>query len=210
MGCIIDPPSDDGSHNGIKTVEEYMDPLEDRTEVAAGISVQSRYYMFWDNEDNWGWLPFTSSYGIAQVTDKQMEEYGLTCDQDDPDCAIQAMAIRIDRVLKHCEHCSSYDLLIAAALAQNGGFPSGDMASLNVDRVEGEIDWSDYFNRRRDGANISMASIFQGVDHEIYDTRFMVLRYTEDLIELNNRGWTLPWDLTVDEVITIQDQYGGR
>jgi hypothetical protein len=183
-----------------------MDPEKDRTEVAAGIAVQSQYYGFWDET----WFPFGSSKGIAQVTDAEMEAFGLDCDLDEASCSISAMAKRIDLVLKWCKLCSPEDKLVAAALAQNGGFPGGDMQALYNNSIEGNIDWDTYFSDRAKTANFDIRMPFRGIDYKVYDTRFMVSRYTEDMLTLHDQGWSLPWGLTTDQVTSVQERYGGK
>ncbi len=206
LACQLERTTSSKVHKGIKTVERYMDPDKDRIEVAAGIAVQSQYYGFWDRAR----FPFGSSKGIAQVTNTEMEEFGLNCNLDEASCSISAMAKRIDLVLKWCKLCSPEDKLVAAALAQNGGFSGGDMQALYNNRIEGNIDWDTYFFDRAKTANFDIRMPLRGIDYQVYDTRFMVLKYTEDMITLQDRDWSLPWGLTADQVVNVQERYGGK
>ena len=158
----------------------------------------------------------SSGLGIAQITDAEMEDFGFEGqDQEDPEVAVKAMAKRIRSALNaletvYGENISSQDMLIVAALAQNGrGF--------NVDEIKETLandkfkdsddspDWEGYFTWRGEKGEPGedWAREYQKLIGKQYDTQFMLQLYINDLRELHDRGWELPFGLEekdLDEV----------
>jgi hypothetical protein len=181
------------------------------TYVAAGVAVQSQWYnpvtdspyspyvlfkyLFMQGDYNTG-------LGICQVSNAAMNtpygekiEYpnrekkgvglGLAGqDQTRPAVAVSAMRRRITAVKDKCpdSKCSSTDIFIAAALAQNGNLTPSDMQVWTSGKLRlHPID--------PNGITIKWADFLNGVDHYV---RFQLKLFYNDAIELRNRGWYLP------------------
>ena len=113
-------------------------------------------------------------------------------DQLDPSTANWAMTLRIQVVLDACSHCSSTDLFISAALAQNGsGFDKQSMKDLIApeNRVKpiganGEtINWSQYFGPNKFGLEQIYSPRFY------WDTRKQLGLFVNDVQALQKAGW---------------------
>jgi hypothetical protein len=186
---------------GIHIAEQYVPNAGDAmsTYTAAGIAIQSNWYpagdIYYSDEDN-------SGRGFAQVSRNQLDnELGMPgSDPYDPAVAAEAMKQRITLVVGNCNKsgeitCSSTDIFIASALAQNGpGFTSANLKDLLNSPNRKEFDannpnqallpWeSDWFNlgdkKNRD-----------------YD-RFMLKLFSNDVKQLNRNNWYTPdvdWD----------------
>ena len=185
--------------------------------VAAGIAVQSQ----------WADQPFHSSssgQGPAQLSRAQLdtkygeqvadsEQYGLGltgADPNNPGTAVTGMSRRIYQVVNACGFCSAQDKIIVAGLAQNNGFTLGSLKDIRTsyyDRKTGEIDWNDYFESRSPSGDPIANYRASESGQENYDTRFMLLLYTNDLLELSRRGWTLPYSLTRYDIYDIRRKY---
>jgi hypothetical protein len=131
---------------GINNATKYVNPAPGNamdTYVAAGIAIQSNWLGPQDTRLN---SNPDSGLGIANVSDNQMNTdlgmpvsnnhgFGLGMagqDQTNPTVAVEAMRRRIQLVTDICleNGCSSTDLFIAAALAQNSGFTKLNMRDL--------------------------------------------------------------------------------
>ncbi|RME58841.1 hypothetical protein D6779_05660 [Candidatus Parcubacteria bacterium] len=180
----------------------------DATVVAAGIAVQSQWYLWGkDTRNIITEARESSGLGYAQVSDWQMKTpildgygkytggYGLPyIDQTTPKGAVQAMAARIGLVLEalaeRCPQCTGEDQLIAAALAQNGsGFYAESM--MNAPMEDGRIAWDKVF-RDFTSHPKGLAGVRQDITGYQFDTTFMLKLYLNDLRELHHRGWELP------------------
>jgi hypothetical protein len=188
-----------------------MNPATDSIEVAAGIAVQSQWYspldtrMLAPNGSN-------SGLGIAQVSDPQMVEYGLAgLDQTNPAIAVKAMQARIGLVQDACIGCSVRDKLIVAALTQNGsGFIVDSMRDVMDRFMEcGNIDWAGYFKTWTNPKTDPSAWLRERATGHQYDTEFMLLLFTNDLRELNRRGWDLPAGITEADLDYLEDLANG-
>jgi len=197
---------------GINTAEKYVTKGEDvlgvdATAVAAGIAVQSQWYRsITDSRD--GWLSGSSSgLGIAQIGDSFMMQYFPGQDQEDPYVAVQAMAKRISIAIEVVtglfpDNFSNRDRFITAALAQNGGgFTPNDM-QWHVSG-DGTPDWGSYFNSRSNSKD-PVSRIREILTGRQFDTQFQLLLFINDVKELNNRGWDIPFGLSTSELNDIQ------
>jgi hypothetical protein len=204
-------------YRGVATAEQHIPQGNDirgvdATVVAAGIAVQSQWYGEYKDSRDTAPNGGNSGLGIAQVSDPQMEhyneKYGLEGDQQDPSVAVQAMALRIKEVQAACSGCNGRDMLVAAGLAQNGpGFSAATMGFLSNPKNgfvgEGGINWSKYFDGLDSKSNPLLN--LRAVGNHNFDTRFMLNLFVNDLRELYNRGWTLPYGVTEDDLDYIED-----
>ncbi len=118
---------------------------------------------------------------------------------NDPNWASEYMRRRIKLVTDKCidANCSSTDIYIAAALAQNGpGFTQQNIHDLTLPKLRSSeddvtINWKQYF----------------GFPNNADDTSDQLKIFTRVAKKLRNRGWHLPyvnWN-TVDELSGIGD-----
>ncbi len=186
--------------------------------VAAGIAVQSQWGGLINRHPN-----STSGLGPAQLSRGQLdtkygeqvegsEQYGLGLtgeNPNDPGTAVTGMSRRIYQVVNACDFCTAQDKVIVAALAQNNGFTLNsllkDVKPRFYDKKTG-IDWTGYF-RSRSSSGDPIAHWKEERTGLNYDTEFMLLSYTNDLLELNNRGWTLPFGLGRSDIYDIREKY---
>jgi hypothetical protein len=194
-------------NRGIDNVGKYMNPATDSITVAAGIAVQSQWYNPLTDTRNSPLSGENSGLGMAQVSDAQMKEYGLgDLDQEDPSVAVQAMQKRIQLVQDACVGCGATDLLVAAALAQNGSFFTSDSMTDVMERYQGDngnIDWATYFNQSF--SETWYANVREGLTSLEYNTQLMLLLYIQDLRELYNNGWALPDGITEEDLDYLED-----
>ncbi|MBI3160492.1 MAG: hypothetical protein HYZ26_12915 [Chloroflexi bacterium] len=176
--------------------------------VAAALAIQSQYYDE-SKDTEGGWFSGEGSgLGYAQVSDEQMIAYGLAgFNQENPTVAVIAMSIRIRLAWDACgEGCTPKDKLILAALAQNG---SGFDPERPPQRLEdGSIDWEKYLKKYYLNGNPSSPSgdVRQSITKLQYDTQFMVLRFFNNLRELENQGWTLPYEIPTGQLEIWQNE----
>jgi hypothetical protein len=146
-----------------------------------------------------------------------MEDFGLAGqDQEDPEVAVQAMAQRINNVLEALsknfrgKKCNAQDMLIAAALAQNGsGFTAKDIRDISADfrdPIDDSPDWKTYFGERGE-PSADTAKKRQKDTGKQFDTQIMLKLYINDLRELHDRGWDLPFGLTEQDLDVIEETY---
>jgi hypothetical protein len=197
----------------------------DATALAAAIALQSQtYHKEKDTKESLvyklkdlGGEP-SSGLGIAQITDAEMSDFGFEGqDQEDPEVAVRAMAKRIRSALSALElvfgeNFNKQDMLIVAALAQNGrGFNAVEIKSTLtderfIDPEDGSPNWEKYFGERGKPGEV-WAGGHQKVFGKQYDTQFMLKLYINDLRELYNRGWELPFGLTEDDLDEVEETY---
>ncbi|MEO8356222.1 MAG: hypothetical protein ABI621_09925 [Chloroflexota bacterium] len=127
------------------------------TITAAGMAVQSEWYLeAWDDPSN----PASSSYGPAQITQAEIDEYELSGQNlHDPTISVQVMTNRINNVVSACPNCIDRDKLILAALAQNGSEYTlnalADVSGPQYGRLEnGGLNWKKYFNSLNSKGNL--------------------------------------------------------
>ena len=185
-------PDNDGTlwggkdYDGLAWVDKNMNPSSDSVITAAGMAVQSQYYNpYWDNPKN----PASSSYGPAQLG---KDDYPPGADPLSIDVAIAGMQKRIETAQALClklSHCDATDLIIVAAMAQNG--PGGSFSLKDVIKnTDGSINWDKMFIRNPKGGLDGIREILAGNRH--YDTSLMLSLYLHDLQALLARGWKLP------------------
>jgi hypothetical protein len=195
-------------YRGIQTAEKFVSNNGgDSIVVAAGIAVQSQWHTPLDD------LPGDGGRGKAQVSDDQMPEYGLDGqDQTNPEVAVAAMASRIERIQDACSGCQGKDLLVAAALAQNGSGISQDMIEKAPRNDDGSVRWHVFFKRNYSFHSVSHPSAFarEKFTGLQFDVQLMLLLFLNDLRELHSRGWDLPYELTLEDLNEIEDEYVSR
>jgi len=164
---------------GLCTVTKLMEPKPGdyiNTYTAAGVAIQSQWYTPWVDSRGSLYYRFQphdfygSGLGLCNISDAQMQTawgkkipgndgFGLGLiglDQEDPKVAVEAMKRRILLVTEAdiCTHCSSTDIFIAAALAQNSDlFPSNMKTLRNKYRLnplpsdpkKTTFDWNAFF-----------------------------------------------------------------
>jgi hypothetical protein len=199
------------------------------TYVAAGVAVQSQWYnpvtdspyspyvlfkyLFMQGDYNTG-------LGICQVSNAAMNtpygekiEYpngekkgvglGLAGqDQTRPAVAVSAMRRRITVVTEKCpdSKCSSTDIFIAAALAQNGDLTQSTLLYWRLNYSTTPI--------TPNGSKIDWKKFFEGADQEgQHHARFQLKLFYNDAIELRNRGWYLPEIAEAEITEFIQGAY---
>lgn len=188
-------------YQGIRIAESVV--TDGNAVVAAGIAVQSQWYnSYWDHQGN----PLSSSYGPAQITQAEIETYGLDGqDLHSPSIAVQTMENRINDVLTACPACIERDKLILAALAQNGleyALNALKNVSYRKQLDDGGLDWEKYFNSLNPTGNILLDTRATG--HHNFSSRFQLHLFINNLEELGRRGWKLPnlsprdWDYIND------------
>jgi len=188
------------------------------TRIASALSVQSQWLAPWDLHITQPLLEatgrYSSGFGIGQITDAEMKEFGLKeGSQDLPWVAAKAMQMRIDKVLGACDGftCSAEDKLIATALAQNGGFNRKDFRLLLSSASSEGIKWEKYFSAREDsgdkGGVLGFRAEGYGEGQGGFDTRFMLRLYINDLLAYERLGWKLPYDFTRKQMIDIRNRY---
>lgn len=118
-------------------------------------------------------------------------------DPNDPQVAVQAMARRIALVVSACHSCDATDELIAAALGQNGpGFTQLEMGQISSKTSiwrktpDGSINWEGYFNSQHPSPD--WPENYREIGYNNYNTKFMLLLYYNDLMELHKRDCALP------------------
>ena len=194
--------------------------------VAAGIAVQSQWI-------DWPFHNSSSGIGPAQISVSQLstpygkkvngtEQYGLGIPSDypygphgnpnTPAVAAEGMSRRIYQVVDACTYCSAQDKVIVAALAQNNGFTIASLKDLRGNYYNsGAINWSGYLDTRaknyNGGALMDFRAQQSGQGKGSFDARFMLLLYTNDLLELDRRGWDLPYGLTTSDIYAIRRKY---
>ncbi len=210
-----------GENQRLATAEKYVpvapgDPMT--TYTAAGIAVQC-----WGGDITWPWKDSEySGVGIAQITQLQAETcYGERIpDPDDPkkqrgyglrlpgepvhnpkdlEWAAIFMRRRIELVTNKCDgQCTSTDIFITAALAQNGpGFTKANMEDLvpKKNRISKEgitIDWYAYFEKK---GNVD-------------DTSDQLKLFYKFAKKLHSDKYFLPndlWSGTIEALIRIRD-----
>jgi len=203
------------------------------TYAIAGIGVQNPY---WPPRSILGGIPRIdlgpkggpyTGVGPAKVTDKEMEyDYGAEIyddegsfrgnglgmkgeDQTAGKVAVKAMMTRIKIRTEICERngCSSTDILIAAALAENGpGFPKSSMKDL-VNGVYGHqevspvnpnsatLPWRDFLNSTVD------------LDEAQYN-RDLIGQFASNVLYLQDKGWDVPngidWEYVYSLTVTTE------
>jgi RHS repeat-associated protein len=189
-------------YRGVDFAEEHV--TDQNTIVAAGLAVQSEWYVeWWDKPSN----ELSSSYGPAQITQAEIQAYGLTSQNlQDPGLAVQVMTRRINDVVSACSGCIDRDKVILAALAQNGSEYAlnalADVSGPQYGRLEdGGLNWEKYFNSLNSKGNLYD---LRAIGHHNYDSRFMLHLFMNNLKELEKRGWNLP-ELTPDDWKYIND-----
>jgi RHS repeat-associated protein len=167
--------------------------------VGAGIAVQSEWYGPHDTPIGAKVTEFftggTSNIGIAQSTHSEMAG-------KDPMNNVDAVAIMTERIhsaQNACNGCTSTDLLIIAAMAQN--------SDLNAKKVEAilknpaysssdpthRIEWNTYFEAEwQNPAPDPIARLRERVTGRQYNTRFMLGLYMKNFDKLLDSGWALP------------------
>jgi RHS repeat-associated protein len=180
---------------GVNLAEKYIPNSGHamNTYVAGGTAVQG----------NWPignlpkpWDAANSGLGLAQVSRNQLDnELGMKgANPFNPNIAVQAMYKRISSVTDKCNgNCSSTDIFIAAALAQNGpGFTDLNMRDLinSGDRLDFDpnnpgkalLPWKDW-----------LANIDDSNNRDYY--KFMIKLFKNDVVKLGNDGWYVPDDI---------------
>jgi RHS repeat-associated protein len=168
------------------------------TYTAAGIAVQSNYYPLGDL-----YIPgehYSAGLGLAQVSQKELDKYlhMSGADPTDPSVAVAAMQKRISMVTKECNgNCSSTDIFIAAALAQNGsgftdvnmrGLVNGDFGTVNTsDPTKAFLPWGNFLSK---------------IDNSSY-YKLMLKLFKNDVLALGNNGWTVPDNINWDQIDDI-------
>jgi RHS repeat-associated protein len=204
-------------YDGIATAEEHVPQGGsimgvDATAVAAGIAIQSQWYRTCtDTRD--GWLSTSSSgLGIAQVGDEEKNALGFAGqNQEDPSIAVLLMAARMNSAMgimesNFGENFDSQDRFITAALAQNGpGFTPNDVNKWRG--PDGSPDWVAYFRSRTNPPSAFTAKVRQQLSGLQFDTQFMLQLFINDTRELYERGWTLPFDLSIEDLDEMQSTY---
>jgi hypothetical protein len=215
------------NYRGIEIAETYVPKGGkfrgvDATAIAAAIALQSQnYYKGKDSKEGVFYKlkklsGGSSGIGIAQITDEEMRDFEFEgLDQEDPEVALMAMAKRIRSALNALEtvfgeNISSQDMLVVAALAQNGrGFNVDEIKeTLANDRFkdsDDSPDWEGYFTLRGEEGEPGedWAKDVQKLKGKQFDTQIMLQLYINDLRELHDRGWELPFGLEegdLDEV----------
>ena len=80
-----------------------------------------------------------------------------------------------------------------------------DIKSFYYNKATG-INWAKYFTDRTQSP-IPYKWRAEAAGDYIYDTHFMLLLYTNDLLELNNRGWELPFGLQRSDIYRMRNKY---
>jgi RHS repeat-associated protein len=187
-------------YQGIRIAESVV--TDGNAIVAAGIAVQSQWYnSYWDHQGNL----LSSSYGPAQITQAEIEKYGLDGqDLHSPSVAVQAMENRINDVLNACPACIERDKLILVALAQNGSkYALNALKNVSYRKRldDGGLNWVEYFDSLNPKGNFLD---LRAVGHHNFDSRFQLHLFMNNLEELGRRGWELPnlsshdWDYIND------------
>jgi hypothetical protein len=210
-----------------KATFDAIDPSEvhniHKTTLAAAIAVQSQWLLYpTDLIKSWAYeyLPCggisgaikekilkSASVGYAKINYNKVSNEDLFS----MEVSIKEMANRIYNVTQVCEDdkgnplCSPLDTLIAASMAQNGGFSRSDMELNIIDRIHvdeydghSEIDWEMYFNTvqplrvRNPSAPYNYVNDLRALNRVSYNTRFMLHLFTQDMQYLHNNGWELP------------------
>jgi hypothetical protein len=193
---------------GIAQAEAALGGKGGPTDVAAGLAVQGEF----SYGDNVAALvahgdPFSqqSGFGLAQTNAKEIGALGLSGDPNDPSVAVKVMQARIDNGQRACHGCTARDRVIVAALAQNGGISQSALSRWSESASGGGIKWEDYFQEQfGNSPNAADAQFRENISGIRYPTYFMVLKYARDLLELNQRGWDLPYGVTVEQLRDLE------
>ncbi len=180
-------------------------------EVAAGLAVQSEFSgvagdhlaAFAAHGDLFS--P-ESGFGPAQVEEGWISAYGFSGSPYDSDVAVGVMQARIENAQNACPGCSAQDLVIVAALAQNGGFESEHALETLTGAVSSGKKLGDFIagNWPQGGLRAQAA----GLDSYWF---LMVKKYVQDMKVLHLIGWELPEGVTMDDLDYLEewaDNYG--
>lgn len=114
------------------------------------------------------------------------------------------MEARIAVVQKACVECSARDLLVAAALAQNGGITPETMRQLSM--LKGDVDWVSFFREDWPSSNMQLdAQIRQELTGMDYQRSFMLYRFIRNIRVLHQRGWDLPDGITEEDLDDLEN-----
>jgi hypothetical protein len=185
-------------------------------EVAAGLAVQGEYSGALD--DAAGNImsivqgPGHSGYGIAQASSNEITALGLKGDPHDPSIAVKVMQARIENAQGLCQNCTAKDMLIVAALDQNGGgqISPQDIKDLSNGANGGGIDWKSYFKAPPTSAGQIDAQVRVPLSGLKNYKSLLLLKYVQDLREIVNRGWDLPDGVTEADLNDMEDIANGE
>ena len=181
-------------------------------EVAAGLAVQGEFSGIVDKIIG-DLSPGSSGYGLAQVGEKELEYLGMAgLDPFDTDVAIAVMESRIANAQNACYNCSPRDLIIVAALAQNG---SGQLTSEDIGDVLPRLfsdpkAWEKYlFRESSSGGQFGVPLRVQAAGVDNYK-QLLLLKYVMDLRVLNKWGWDLPEGITTEDLDYLENLARGK
>ncbi len=218
---------------GIFIVETFRNEFENQasyitsaglhpTTIAAAIAVQSqwinspgnqlqRLYDWLKKHECMPYIPFledalgSSGLGYAQTSDEFGDPYIMAN-------SIKAMTERIKPVDAMCIKCNAKDRLIAAAMAQNGGFSTNDMRNARNNYLKKdvdfgiEIDWVRYFSELSplDDDSLDIYNNSRALWRTNFDTRFQLQLFTQDLMVLHGVfNWELPPEISWSDLISM-------
>lgn len=104
------------------------------------------------------------------------------------------MQARIGKALENCQGCTADDMLIVAALAQNGEFSTPEsrvvLYQASGDANGGGIDWKTFINSNYPDFPFELrVRTAPNFDNFRY---LLIAKYMQDMLELYRRGWALP------------------
>ena len=152
---------------GIARAKAVMGRNGGSIEVAAGLAVQGEYSGYVDNFTG-NIMTGSSGYGLAQTNAQEISNLGLgNLDPNNPADAVQIMEARIAAVQKACVGCSTRDLLVAAALAQNREINPWTMERLS--EPKGDVDWKTFFSSDRSNSqpDAQIREALTGMDYQM-------------------------------------------
>ena len=194
---------------GIARTEYATGKDEVSIEVAAGLAVQGEFSGALDLVA--GMFSDSSGYGLAQVGDKELESLGMAGqDPFDPNVAVTVMESRIESAQDLCINCSPVDLIIVAALAQNG---SGQLSDEDIVITSKELEnnpdvWWDYIEEESTSAGQIDARVRTAATGMNYK-QLLVTKYVMDMRALHDIGWDLPDGITINNLNNIENRARG-
>jgi hypothetical protein len=197
-------------YRGIRIAEQHKATIQANagenhpTVIAASIAVQSQWngfpldYVLAGLDYVLNGKEASPSFGIAQLTQKQLDEWGIAGTPFQTDVAVKGMDKRIAEVVNACKRCDDTDKLIIAAMAQNGGFNANSVAAILKStkyQTDDGIDWEMYFKDQMQLSGKNPGNFFYNFRafQQNYNTQYMLRLFTNDLqVLVEQKGWEAP------------------
>jgi hypothetical protein len=114
------------------------------------------------------------------------------------------MQSRIENAQGACQGCNGIDKVVVAALAQNKQISIGTISQLSRGAKGQGIAWNDYFKAPPTSKGQLDAQVREQLTGMKYKN-LVLLKYIQDLKELNQEGWDLPDDINIDDLDDLED-----